>query len=196
MKSQKLYSYVRKAVDDFGMIEDGDKIAIGISGGKDSLTLLYALSGLKIFYPNKFQLVAITVDLGFGIQDLDKIKDYCKKFDVEYHVIETQISDVVFEQRKESNPCSLCAKMRKGALNNKAEELGCNKIAYAGFSYPEPLAQKAWDFTTWFIRYLVSVFLYAPVPFRLPYPNTSHPMSARGKKYSGPVLQSPCCYPS
>ena len=112
MKSQKLYSYVRKAVDDFGMIEDGDKIAIGISGGKDSLTLLYALSGLKIFYPNKFQLVAITVDLGFGIQDLDKIKDYCKKFDVEYHVIETQISDVVFEQRKESNPCSLCAKMR------------------------------------------------------------------------------------
>ena len=131
MKSQKLYSYVRKAVDDFGMIEDGDKIAIGISGGKDSLTLLYALSGLKIFYPNKFQLVAITVDLGFGIQDLDKIKDYCKKFDVEYHVIETQISDVVFGQRKESNPCSLCAKMRKGALNNKAEELGCNKIAYA-----------------------------------------------------------------
>ena len=131
MKSQKLYSYVRKAVDDFGMIEDGDKIAIGISGGKDSLTLLYALSGLKIFYTNKFQLVAITVDLGFGIQDLDKIKDYCKKFDVEYHVIETQISDVVFEQRKESNPCSLCAKMRKGALNNKAEELGCNKIAYA-----------------------------------------------------------------
>ncbi|CDA28206.1 MULTISPECIES: ATP-binding protein [unclassified Eubacterium (in: firmicutes)] len=131
MKSQKLYSYVRKAVDDFGMIEDGDKIAIGISGGKDSLTLLYALSGLKIFYPNKFQLVAITVDLGFGIQDLDKIKDYCKKFDVEYDVIETQIADVVFEQRKESNPCSLCAKMRKGALNNKAEELGCNKIAYA-----------------------------------------------------------------
>ena len=100
MKSQKLYSYVRKAVDDFGMIEDGDKIAIGISGGKDSLTLLYALSGLKIFYPNKFQLVAITVDLGFGIQDLDKIKDYCKKFDVEYDVIETQIADVVFEQRK------------------------------------------------------------------------------------------------
>ena len=83
MKSQKLYSY------------DGDTIAIGISGGKDSLTLLYALSGLKIFYPNKFQLVAITVDLGFGIQDLDKIKDYCKKFDVEYHVIETQISDVI-----------------------------------------------------------------------------------------------------
>ena len=131
MKSQKLYSYVRKAVDDFGMIEDGDKIAIGISGGKDSLTLLYALSGLKIFYPNKFQLVAITVDLGFGIQDLDKIKDYCKKFDVEYHVIETQIADVVFEQRKESNPCSLCAKMRKGALNDAIKELGCNKVAYA-----------------------------------------------------------------
>ena len=131
MKSQKLYSYVRKAVDDFGMIEDGDKIAIGISGGKDSLTLLYALSGLKIFYPNKFQLVAITVDLGFGIQDLDKIKDYCKKFDVEYHVIETQIADVVFEQRKESNPCSLCAKMRKGALYNAVKELDCNKVAYA-----------------------------------------------------------------
>lgn len=113
------------------MIEEGDKIAIGISGGKDSLTLLYALSYLRKFYPKKFEIIAVTVDVGFGNLNLEKIRELCQQLKVEYHVIETQIAQVVFDVREESNPCSLCAKMRKGALNNKVKELGCNKVAYA-----------------------------------------------------------------
>ncbi len=131
MKLQQLYSYTRKAIDDYSMIEDGDKIAVGISGGKDSLTLLYALHGLMRFYPKKFTIEAITVDLGFQNLDIVKVKELCQKLMVPYTIVKTEISQIIFEQRKESNPCSLCAKMRKGALNNKAEELGCNKVAYA-----------------------------------------------------------------
>lgn len=131
MKLQQVMSKVRKALDDYHMINDGDKIAIGISGGKDSLTLLYALNGLKRFYPNKFEICAITVDLGFKNVDFGKIEALCKELDVEYHIVKTDIYDIIFEDRKESNPCSLCAKMRKGSLNDLAKELGCNKIAYA-----------------------------------------------------------------
>lgn len=131
MKAQKLFSYVRRAVQDYDMIQDNDKIAVGISGGKDSLALLYALNGLQKFYSNKFELVAITVDLGFGIQDFDKIKNYCNDMGIEFYVVKTQIADIVFSERKETNPCSLCAKMRKGSLNDLAKELHCNKIAYA-----------------------------------------------------------------
>lgn len=131
MKLQQLLSYTRKAIDDFAMIEDGDKIAIGISGGKDSLTLLYALHGLKRFYPKKFEIHAITVDLGFGNLNLDKIKELCEKLEVPYTILSTDIAKIIFEDRKESNPCSLCAKMRKGALNEEIKRLGCNKVAYA-----------------------------------------------------------------
>ena len=131
MQLQQLYSYVRQAIDDYQMVDDGDRIAVGISGGKDSLTLLYALSGLRRFYPKKFELAALTVDLGFDHYDLSEIRQLCKTLDVEYHVIKTKIGEIVFEERKESSPCALCAKMRKGALNQKALELGCNKIAYA-----------------------------------------------------------------
>ena len=131
MKLQQLYSYVRQAIDDYQMIADGDRIAVGISGGKDSLTLLYALSGLRRFYPKKFELAALTVDLGFDHYDLSEIRQLCKTLDVEYHVIKTKIGKIVFEERKENNPCSLCAKMRKGALNTAVKELGCNKVAYA-----------------------------------------------------------------
>ena len=131
MKLQQLLSLTRRGVDDYNMINEGDVIAVGISGGKDSLTLLYALNGLKRFYPKHFELKAITVDLGLGIQKLDEIAELCKSMDVEYHVVKTEIGDIIFSERKESNPCSLCAKMRKGALNEKAKEIGCNKIAYA-----------------------------------------------------------------
>ncbi|MGN0382699.1 MAG: tRNA 2-thiocytidine biosynthesis TtcA family protein [Eubacterium sp.] len=131
MKYQQLLSYTRKAVEDYKMINEGDKIAVGISGGKDSLTLLYALSGLRRFYPNHFDLVAITVDLGFDIQDFSAIESFCKMLNVEYHIVKTDIADIVFKQRKEENPCSLCAKMRKGSLNDMALKLNCNKIAYA-----------------------------------------------------------------
>ncbi|MCR5458946.1 MAG: tRNA 2-thiocytidine(32) synthetase TtcA [Acetatifactor sp.] len=131
MKLQQLLSRVRKAVDDYHMIEDGDKIAIGISGGKDSLTLLEALHSLRFFYPKKFEICAITVDLGFHNVNLDKIVELCEKRKIEYRIVPTEIAKIIFEDRKETNPCSLCAKMRKGALNTIAKELGCNKIAYA-----------------------------------------------------------------
>ena len=131
MKLQKLYSYVRRAMDDYSMVDDGDKIAAGVSGGKDSLALLYALSGLRKFYPKKFDIVALTVNLGFENQDFNLIKDFCKNLDVECKIIDTEIGDIVFHKRKESNPCSLCAKMRKGSLNDVAKKMGCNKVAYA-----------------------------------------------------------------
>ena len=131
MKLQKLLSLTRQAIDTYGMIEENDKIAVGISGGKDSLTLLYALSRLRRFYSRKFDVVAVTVDLGFNNLDLEEIREFCKKLDVEYHIIKTQIAEIVFQVREESNPCSLCAKMRKGALNDAVKELGCNKVAYA-----------------------------------------------------------------
>lgn len=131
MKLQQVLSYTRRAVDDYHMIQAGDKIAIGISGGKDSLTLLYALHGLKRFYPEPFEIRAVTVDLGFGNQNFDQIKALCEELDVPYTIIKTEIADIIFEQRKETNPCSLCAKMRKGALNEAMKAVGCNKIAYA-----------------------------------------------------------------
>ena len=114
------------------MIADGDKIAVGISGGKDSLTLLYALHGLRRFYPQKFDIHAVTVDLGFGNLDLSRIESICAdELQIPYTIVKTDIADIIFEQRKESNPCSLCAKMRKGALNEAIKKEGCNKVAYA-----------------------------------------------------------------
>ncbi len=131
MKLQQLMSQTRRAIDDYGMIHTGDKIAIGISGGKDSLTLLYALHGLQRFYPEKFDLEAITVDLGNPDFDLSHIRHLCETMQIPYTVVKTAIAQIVFEERKEKNPCSLCAKMRKGALNDAVKKLGCNKIAYA-----------------------------------------------------------------
>ena len=113
------------------MIDAGDKIAIGISGGKDSLTLLYALHGLMRFYPKPFQIHAVTVDLGFQNLDLKGIQELCNDLQVEYTIVHTDIAQVVFEERAESSPCSLCAKMRKGALNQAIKDAGCNKVAYA-----------------------------------------------------------------
>ncbi|NLJ96777.1 MAG: tRNA 2-thiocytidine biosynthesis protein TtcA [Clostridiales bacterium] len=131
MKLQRLMGYARRAIDDYQMINEGDKIAIGLSGGKDSLTLLYALSGLRKFYPKKFEVEAITVNLGYKEADFSTVKKLCEELEVNYTVVETDIADIVFNERKESNPCSLCAKLRKGAFNNKAKELACNKEAYA-----------------------------------------------------------------
>lgn len=131
MRLQQVMSYVRRAIDDYNMIKADDKIAIGISGGKDSLTLLYALNGLKRFYPEKFDIHAVTVDLGFQNLNLSAIETLCKDLNVEYTIVRTDIADIVFEQRKETSPCSLCAKMRKGALNDVVKAAGCNKVAYA-----------------------------------------------------------------
>ncbi len=131
MKLQQLMSLTRKAIDEYQMIEEGDKIAVGISGGKDSLTLLYALHGLQRFYPKHFTIEAITVDLGNPGFVLDGIYQLCEELEVPYTVVKTEIASIIFEQRKETNPCSLCAKMRKGALNDAIKERGCNKVAYA-----------------------------------------------------------------
>ena len=129
MQLQRLLSYTRKAVDEYEMIQEGDHIAVGISGGKDSLTLLYALHGLRRFYPKHFELSA--VDLGFEDFDLTGIRELCRELDVPYKIVKSDIYDILFNIRKESNPCSLCAKMRKGALNQAIKEMGCNKVAYA-----------------------------------------------------------------
>lgn len=132
MRLQQVLSYVRRAADDYHMIQEGDRIAVGISGGKDSLTLLYALHGLQRFYPQHFELHAVTVDLGFQNLNLSKIESICRdELKIPYTIVKTDIADVIFEQRKESNPCSLCAKMRKGALNDAIKKEGCNKVAYA-----------------------------------------------------------------
>ncbi len=130
MKLQKLLSYTRKAVDEYHMIQAGDKIAVGISGGKDSLTLLYALASLQKFYPKPFTLAALTVDLGYEGFDLSGIKTLCEALGVEYHIIQTEISEILAAHREDGSPCALCARLRKGALNDAALSLGCNKVAY------------------------------------------------------------------
>ncbi len=122
-------SFTRRAVDDYGMIEDGDRIGVGISGGKDSLTLLFALAELRRFYPKSFELVAISVDMGFEGVDFTPIADLCRELDVPFVVVPTQISRIVFDVRCEKNPCGLCAKMRRGALHDECKRQGCNKLA-------------------------------------------------------------------
>ncbi len=131
MTSQQLLSPLRRAVDTFGMIDENDRIAVGLSGGKDSVTLLTLLSKLRLFYPKKFSLVAITVDMGldYDEEEISSMKRYCEDLDVEYVIEKTDIGPILFDIRKEKNPCSLCSKMRRGALNTVAKKLGCNKLA-------------------------------------------------------------------
>lgn len=128
---QKIIGKVRRAVEDFNMIDEGDKIAIGLSGGKDSITLLHALYYLKMFYTKKFNIMAITIHPGTTAFKTDELEKMCKKLDVEYVVYNSNIAKVVFDIRKEESPCSLCANMRRGMLNSVAIEHGCNKIALA-----------------------------------------------------------------
>lgn len=130
MELKRLYSLTRQAIDEYNMIEEGDRVAVGISGGKDSLTLLYALSGLQKFYPKKFELEAVTVDLGLNM-DYSPVIDLCDSLGVKYTIIETKIKEIVFDKKQEKNPCSLCAKLRKGALYSELSKMGLNKIAYA-----------------------------------------------------------------
>ena len=127
---KRILGAVRRAADKYGMIEDGDRIAVGVSAGKDSLTLLAALAQMRRFYPKKYEVIAVTVDMGFDQpMDFSGIRAFCDGLSVEYHVVPTQIYEIVFKERKEPNPCSLCAKMRRGALHGAARELGCNKVA-------------------------------------------------------------------
>lgn len=126
---QRILGFTRRAVDDYHMIEPGDRIAVGVSAGKDSLTLLTALAALRRFYPIPYELCAITVDMGFAGADFTPIADYCKELDVPYRVVPSDIAEVVFNIRKEKNPCALCANMRRGALNAAAKEWGCRRVA-------------------------------------------------------------------
>ena len=110
---KKILSRVRKAVDDYGMINDGDKIAVGVSGGKDSLTLLCAMAALKRFYPKKFEVVGISLDMGFEGTDYSGVKALCDELGIEYVVKKTDIAEVIFDVRQEKNPCSLCTRRRR-----------------------------------------------------------------------------------
>lgn len=121
--------YVRRCVDDYGMIAAGDRIAVGVSGGKDSLVLLCALNHLKSYYPKPFHLEGITLDLGFEGMDFSPVAELCRRLEVPYTVIPTDIKEIVFDVRQEENPCSLCAKMRRGGLNDAMKARGCNKLA-------------------------------------------------------------------
>ena len=126
---KRLLSFVRRAVDDYNMIEEGDRIAVGVSGGKDSLALLSALAEMRRFYPKKYSLVAITVDMGFEGADFSELQRFCESVSVDYVIERTDIAKIIFDVRKEPNPCSLCAKMRRGSLHSAAVANGCNKVA-------------------------------------------------------------------
>lgn len=131
MNTKKLLSVMRKGVEKYKMIKNGDKIAVGISGGKDSLTLLKLLSEYRRFSPERFEVIGISVDLRFDGNDSDysAIEDFCKKEEVEFFVERTDIGKIVFDERKEKSPCALCSRMRKGALYDSAIKHGCNKVA-------------------------------------------------------------------
>lgn len=128
---QKVLSTMRKAIEKYSLIQDGDKIAVGVSGGKDSLVLLKALNDFKKFNLFNFDIVAVTIDIYSGKENYKGLKNFCNDLGVKLHIEKTDIQDVVFNVRKEKNPCSLCAKMRRGALNSVCNKLGCNKLALA-----------------------------------------------------------------
>ena len=125
---QKMMGLVRRCVDDYSMIQAGDRIAVGVSGGKDSLVLLVLLAGLKKYFNKPFELEAITIDMGLGM-DYSDIQALCDKWDVPYTVVKTEIGPIIFDYRKEKNPCSMCSKMRRGALNQALLDKGFNKLA-------------------------------------------------------------------
>ncbi|MBE5741090.1 MAG: tRNA 2-thiocytidine(32) synthetase TtcA [Clostridiales bacterium] len=128
---QKVLSTMRKAIEKYHLIEDGDKIAVGVSGGKDSLVMLKALNDFKKFGLYDFDIVAVTIDIYSGEVDYTGLKNFCAELGVDLHIEKTDIKHIVFDIRKEKNPCSLCAKMRRGALNTICNKLKCNKLALA-----------------------------------------------------------------
>ena len=126
---QQILSHLRRCVEDYDMIQAGDRVAVGVSGGKDSLTLLYAMAKLREFYPLPFELHAITVHPGVPEMDFAPVAALCRELEVPYHLLQTEIFHIIFDLRREKNPCSMCAKMRRGAIHNAMKDLRLNKIA-------------------------------------------------------------------
>ena len=126
---QRILSYMRKAIEEYNMIEENDKIAICLSGGKDSITLLHAFKALQRFYPKKFELIAISINPGFEFFDTTLLQNLCDNLEIPLFIEKTHAKEIVFDIRKEKNPCSLCANLRRGAINSVAVREGCNKIA-------------------------------------------------------------------
>lgn len=137
---QKILGYIRRACQEFDLISDGDRIAVGVSGGKDSQVLLAGLAGMRRFYEKKYELICVTLDPRFGGADTDfsPVERLCESLGVDFHLIKTDIGEIVFDIRREPNPCSLCAKMRRGALHDAAKAAGCNKIAL-GHNYDDAI---------------------------------------------------------
>lgn len=127
---EHLTSLVRRCVEDYDMIQEGDRIAVGISGGKDSLALLCSLASLRRYYPKRFTLAAITIGIGFENMDFSGVRELCRRLDVDYIYVESDIRHVVFDVKQEKNPCSLCVKMRKGLLNDTLVANGITKVAF------------------------------------------------------------------
>lgn len=192
---KQILGALRRAVTDFDMIQDGDKIVVGISGGKDSMTLLYALKLFQRFSPAKFDLCAVSIDMGFENFDLSPVYEFCEKIDVPYKVIKTDIAKIVFDIRKESNPCALCANMRRGALHNTVNELGFNKIALGHH------ADDAIETMFLSMLYEARIKTFKPVTYLdrkdifnirpLIYAKENQVISAV-KKHDIPVVKSPC----
>lgn len=195
---QKILSLTRRAIDDYHMISEDDKIAVGVSGGKDSICLLAILNSYKKFAPYKFDIIAININLGFKETDqnqVEQLKDYCKKENIPLIIHNTDIAKIVFEDRKEKSPCSLCSKMRRGALNTIAIQNGCNKIA---------LGHNADDILETMLMCLMNegrFSTFSPVSFMsrtnitlirpFIYIEEKY-LSALAKKYNLPIVQNPC----
>lgn len=195
---KKVLGALRRASDDYKMIQDGDRIAVGVSGGKDSLLLLEALHAYSRFSPEKFTVIGIHIDMGFKDVDknrFDEMENYMKEKGIEFHVIHTDIAEIIFDIRKESAPCSLCSKMRRGALCTAANEYGCNKIAlghHADDVLETMLLSLAYEsrFSTFSpVSYLDRTKVTIIRPFV--YLEEKHIVSAT-KRLNLPVLHNPC----
>lgn len=192
---KRILGAMRKAIEEYKLIEDGDKIGVGLSGGKDSMLLLYGLKLFQGFSPYKFDLEAFTIDMGFEGFDLSPVEEFCTKIDVPYTIIKTHIGKVVFDLRNEKNPCSLCAKMRRGALHNAIKEKNCNKVALGHHS--DDVIETL--FISMFYEGRINTFLpktylsrkdihaIRPMIYL-----TEHQVIGAIEKYKIPVIKSPC----
>lgn len=156
---QRILSHMRKAIEKYNMIEENDKIAICLSGGKDSITMLHAFKALQRFYPKKFDIIAISIDPGFEFFDTDFLQNMCDKLEIPLFIEKSNAKEIVFDIRKEKNPCSLCANLRRGILNTTAIEHGCNKIAL-GHNEDDVLETFLMN-----ILYTGSISTFAPVSY-------------------------------